>query len=71
MKSANEVNNELVDIAAGVRAGTIDIQKAMALSNLYGRVNSIAIAQLRYAAQTKQTVEIDFFQKDVKKYDHT
>ena len=52
-------------------AYTIDIQKAMALSNLYGRVNSIAIAQLRYAAQTKQTVEIDFFQKDVKKYDHT
>ena len=53
-----------------VTAGTIDIQKAMTISNLYGRVNSIAIAQLRYAAQTKQTVEIDFFQKDVKLHDH-
>ena len=70
MKSANEVNAELVAMADMVTAGTIDIQKAMTISNLYGRVNSIAIAQLRYAAQTKQTVQIDFFQKDVKKYDH-
>ena len=70
MKSANEVNAELVAMAEGIKNGTVDVQKAMTISNLYGRVNSIAIAQLRYAAQTKQTVQIDFFQKDVKKYDH-
>lgn len=70
MKSANEVNAELVALADGVKNGTIDVQKALTISNLYGRVNSIAIAQLRYAAQTKQTVEVDFFQKDVKKHDH-
>lgn len=69
MKSANEVNAELIALADGVRDGTVDVQKAMTVSNLLGRVNSIAIAQLRYAAQTKQTVEIDFFQKDVKKHD--
>lgn len=67
MKSANEVNAEIIGIAEGVINGTVDIQKATAVCNLYGRVNSIAIAQLRYAAQTKQNVEIDFFQKDVKK----
>lgn len=70
MKSANEVNAELVAMAEGIKNGTVDVQKAMTISNLYGRVNSIAITQLRYAAQTKQTVEIDFFQKDVKLHDH-
>ena len=69
MKSANEINKELVDITAELRAGTIDVQKAMAISNMYGRVCSIATLQLRYAAQTKQTIEVDFIQKDVKKHD--
>ncbi len=66
MKSANQITEDLLTAFDGVKEKKVDVVQALALSNLAGRVTAIACAQLRYAAQTKQTVRIDFFQGDVK-----
>jgi hypothetical protein len=64
MKNVNELRNELSDVFAGLRAGSIKHSDAAELANLAGKMINSAKVQLEYYALRKEAPVIPFLMSE-------
>lgn len=64
MKNVNTLRDELADVFAQLRAGTIKPGEAAELANLAGKMINSAKAQIEYYALRKEAPTIAFLEED-------
>jgi hypothetical protein len=63
MKNATELRDQLSQVFADLRGGTIKHTDAGELANIAGKMINSAKVQLDYYAHTQQTTKIPFLEK--------
>ena len=63
MKNVSELRDQLSQVFAGLRGGSIKHTDASELANIAGKMINSAKVQLDYYALTKQTPSIPFLEK--------
>lgn len=63
MKNVSELRNQLSQVFADLRNGTVKHTDASELANIAGKMINSAKVQLDYYGHTKQTTKIPFLEK--------
>lgn len=65
MTTITDIRNELLEVFAGLRNGTIEAKDAFEINNTAGKIISSAKVQLAYAALRGEKPDIPFLQSEV------